>query len=112
MASTPGDGDADVYGNDVFFCIDDGIELDYGGPNLRVFDNRWSFPGQNGLSFQPYIGGPAYLIRNVVIGAKENALKNRYESDGAIFVSNTLVNDDGWPSDPANTHRSRATTCS
>ncbi len=87
--------DSDVFGNDVIFNSDDGIELDGGGPNLRVMDNRWSFTGQNGLSFQPYIGGPAYLIRNLVLGAKENALKDRYDSDGAVFINNTLVCYDG-----------------
>lgn len=81
----------DVYGNDVIFNVDDGIEVDYGGPNLRVMDNRWSFTGQNGLSFQPYIGGPAYMIRNLVIGAKENTIKNRYNAEGAVFINNTLV---------------------
>jgi hypothetical protein len=91
--------DSDVYGNDVIFNIDDGIELDAGGPNLRVMDNRWSFTGQNGLSFQPYIGGPAYLIRNLVIGAKENALKNRYDADGGVFINNTLLCYDGQASD-------------
>jgi hypothetical protein len=45
----------------VIFNIDDGIELDAGGPNLRVMDNRWSFTGQNGVSFQPHIGGPAFV---------------------------------------------------
>ena len=84
-------GGCDAYGNDVIFNVDDGIELDNGDPNLRVMDNRWSFTGENGLSFQPHIGGPAYLIRNLVIGQRENPLKNRYDSDGAIFINNTLV---------------------
>ena len=84
-------GGCDVYGNDVIFNVDDGIELDNGGPNLRVMDNRWSFTGQNGISFQPYAGGPAFLIRNLVIGPKENAIKNRYESDGAVLINNTLI---------------------
>jgi hypothetical protein len=94
-----GGRDSDVYGNDVIFNIDDGIELDMGGANLRVLDNRWSFTGQNGLSFQPYIGGPAYLIRNLVIGAKESALKNRYESEGAVFINNTFLSFDGRAND-------------
>jgi hypothetical protein len=91
--------DSDVYGNDVIFNIDDGIELDGGGTNLRVMDNVWSFTGQNGLSFQPYIGGPAFMVRNLVIGAKESSIKNRYESDGAVFINNTLICYDGRASD-------------
>jgi hypothetical protein len=83
----------------VIFNIDDGIELDAGGPNLRVMDNRWSFTGQNGISFQPYIGGPAFVIRNLVIGAKENALKNRYDADGGVFINNTLLCFDGQATD-------------
>src|SRR5262249_44733106 len=91
--------DSDVYGNDVIFNIDDGIELDAGGPNLRVMDKRWSFTGQNGVSFQPYIGGPAFVIRNLVIGAKENAVKNRYDADGGVFINNTLLCFDGQATD-------------
>lgn len=91
--------DSDVYGNDVIFNVDDGIELDDSGPNVRVFDNRWSFTGENGLSFQPYIGGPAFVIRNLVIGQKENNLKNRYESEAVVFINNTFVCRDGEPAD-------------
>jgi hypothetical protein len=91
--------DSDCIGNDVIFNVDDGIELDAGGPNLRVVDNRWSFTGQNGISFQPYIGGPAFIVRNLVIGDKENAIKNRYSSEAGVFVNNTLICFDGSAND-------------
>ncbi len=83
--------DSDVYGNNCFFNADDGIELDEGGPNLRVWGNRWSYTGNNGISFQPYIGGPAYIIRNIVHNCRESPIKQRYKSCGAILINNTFI---------------------
>lgn len=83
--------DADAYGNDVLFGSDDAVEYDDGGPNLRVWGNRFTHPGNNGLSYQPYIGGPAYAIRNLVFVATEDVIKDRYKSCGAIWINNTFV---------------------
>jgi hypothetical protein len=92
-------GECDVYGNDVMFCGDDALETDEGYPNLRLFDNRFSFTGMNGISFQPYIGGPCYLVRNTVfvMPEKECAFKNRFDSENVILINNTLVSPDGSP---------------
>jgi len=86
--------DTDVHNNDVIFGLDDAIELDFGGPNIRVYDNRFSYSGHNGISFQPYIGGPAYILRNCVFGPKDNALKTRYDSDSVYFINNTFISRD------------------
>ncbi|MCL2641576.1 MAG: right-handed parallel beta-helix repeat-containing protein, partial [Phycisphaerales bacterium] len=86
--------DIDVHNNDVIFCLDDAIELDFGGPNIRVYDNRFSYSGHNGISFQPYIGGPAYILRNCVFGPKDNALKTRYDADSVYFINNTFISRD------------------
>ena len=83
--------DSDAYGNDVLFGSDDAVEFDDGGPNLRLCGNRFSHPGNNGISFQPYIGGPAYVIRNLIFVATEDTIKDRYKSSGAIFINNTFI---------------------
>ena len=86
-----GSSDCDVYNNNIIHHGDDALELDYGGPNTRVFDNRFSYTGANGISVQPYIGGPAYLVRNLVFNADENCIKDRYEASGVVMINNTFV---------------------
>ena len=83
--------EADAYGNDVLFGSDDAVEFDEGGPNLRLWGNRFSHPGNNGISFQPYIGGPAYVIGNLIFVGTEDTIKDRYKSCGAIMVNNTFI---------------------
>ncbi len=83
---------SDVFGNDSFSSSDDGIETDDSGPNLRIFNNRFYSCLHNGMSFQPYLGGPVYFIRNQVAGFRENYFKDRYLSNGAIFINNTFLN--------------------
>lgn len=83
--------DADAYGNDVLFGSDDAVEFDDGGANARLWGNRFTHPGNNGISFQPYIGGPAYVIRNLVFVGTEDVIKDRYKSCGAILINNTFV---------------------
>jgi hypothetical protein len=83
--------DADLYENDAFFCSDDAVETDFGGANLRIWGNRFSYTGHNGISFQPYIGGPAYVIRNVVFNPMEYTIKDRYKSSGVILINNTFI---------------------
>ncbi len=94
---SPGSPDCDIYGNDVIRCGTDGLELDHGGPNCRVWGNRFSFTGCNGISFQPYIGGPAYVFRNLDFNISENTIKDRYKSSGLVLVNNTMVA--GWCTD-------------
>jgi hypothetical protein len=81
----------DVYNNDAVSNSDDGIELDFSYENNRVWDNRFWFPANNGVSFQPYIGGPVYIIRNEVIGAREGCSKDRYHSSDVFLINNTFV---------------------
>lgn len=84
--------DTDIYGNDIHTASDDGIENDFGGPNVRIYDNRIYSIMHNGISFQPYIGGPCYVIRNQLSGFRENVFKDRYEASGLILLHNTMVN--------------------
>ncbi len=88
----------DVYNNETYSNSDDGIEFDYGDANNRAWDNRFWFPANNGVSFQPYIGGPAYVIRNEVIGPKENSSKDRNGSRDVYFFNNTFVGHKACPS--------------
>ena len=88
----------DVYNNETYSNSDDGIEFDYSDANNRVWDNRFWFPANNGVSFQPYIGGPAYVVRNEVIGPKENSSKDRYGASDVYFINNTFV---GHKADPS-----------
>ena len=57
----------DVYGNDIVFGGDDGIEIDGDTHNARIFENRVSNSG-TGISVQPDISnpGPYYIYRNVI----------------------------------------------
>jgi hypothetical protein len=57
----------DVYGNDILFGGDDGIEIDGDTHNARIFENRVSNSG-TGISVQPDIAnpGPYYIYRNVI----------------------------------------------
>lgn len=87
----PNTSDQDVYCNDVSGCSDDGIELDYCDYNNRIWSNRFNFAGNNGISFQPHIGGPGYIIRNQVIGFREGCIKDRYGSSDVYFFHNTFV---------------------
>lgn len=87
----PNTADQDVYNNDVSMCSDDGIELDYCDYNNRVWGNKFNYAGNNGISFQPHIGGPGYIIRNQVIGFREGCIKDRYASSDVYFFNNTFV---------------------
>lgn len=81
----------DVHNNDVSGLSDDGIELDYSDYNNRIWNNKFNFAGNNGISFQPHIGGPVYVFRNQVIGFREGCIKDRYASADIYLFHNTFV---------------------
>ena len=82
----------DIFGNDIFDVVDDGIEPDYGYANIRVWRNRITNPRNHGLSFQPMFCGPWYFIRNQIMGAGNYMLKYRVV-DRFLLAHNTFV---GW----------------
>lgn len=86
------DSNCDIYGNEIFDTVDDGIELDYGYDNIRCWENRISNPQNNGISFQPVNGAPWYVLRNQVASPLESAIKFR-GADRALIAHNTFV---GW----------------
>jgi Bacterial Ig domain/Right handed beta helix region len=87
----------DLFGNDVFDVSDDGIELDNGRANVRVWGNRIHNAVHNGISFQPQSGAPWYIVRNQIVGSVEAAFKFR-TTDRFVLLHNTVVHwGDAWP---------------
>src|SRR5512145_1511741 len=80
----------DIYGNDLSVCADDGIEADYSMGNVRVYQNRIanSFMG---ISSQPSLGGPTYLVRNAMYNVIYEAFKLHNGSRGDVILHNTVV---------------------
>jgi hypothetical protein len=85
----------DIFGNDIFDTADDGIELDNGLANVRVWGNRIHNPHHNGISFQPQSGGPWYIVRNQIVGGAEAPFKFR-TTYRFVLLHNTIVNWGGW----------------
>jgi regulation of enolase protein 1 (concanavalin A-like superfamily) len=85
----------DIFGNDIFDTSDDGIELDLGRANVRVWGNRVHNPHHNGISFQPQSGGPWYIVRNQIVGGNEAPLKFRV-TDRFVLLHNTMVKWGGY----------------
>lgn len=84
----------DFYGNDILDTFD-GTELDYGGGNIRAIHNRWTNVAA-GISLQPVYGGPAYVLRNVLLNVVEEQVKLKSvggtdEPSGALIYHNTFV---------------------
>jgi uncharacterized repeat protein (TIGR01451 family) len=78
----------DVYGNDVSYCVDDGIEIDYNQANVRVWRNR-VMNSRMGVSVQPIRGGPAYIFRNEFFNLESNPIKMHNETTGYFVVHNS-----------------------
>jgi hypothetical protein len=78
----------DVTSNDLSFCVDDGIEIDYNQSNVRVWRNR-VYNARMGVSVQPIAGGPAYIWRNELFNFESNPLKLNNNPTGVWFIHNT-----------------------
>ncbi len=64
----------EIYGNDIVHGSDDGIEADGSERNVRVMRNRISNV-DSGISAQPSVGGPLYLVRNVIVNVRNEQFK-------------------------------------
>jgi hypothetical protein len=85
----------DVYGNDIVDCFD-GIEVDRGTGNVRVFRNRWTNV-DSAISIQPIHGGPLYVLRNELLNVVSEQIKMKMtggEPSGSIILHNTFVSGD------------------
>ena len=86
----------DVYGNDVLWTYDNGVEADHSEGNVRVFRNRF-LNTYMPLSFQPVFGGPVYAFRNVIVNPYSEPLKFHGDADtqdnpnGVLVYNNTIV---------------------
>jgi hypothetical protein len=81
----------DFYGNDISNMGDNCFEMDGGGRNMRVFDNRCFNAAEQALSTQPGFAGPFYWIRNVVYNSFVSALKYFENSPGILTYNNTII---------------------
>jgi hypothetical protein len=84
----------DVYGNDIADAWD-GVELDEGEGNVRMFHNRFTNV-MAPVSIQPIFGGPAYALRNVAFNVPDEQVKLKSlggveEPSGALIYHNTFV---------------------
>lgn len=95
--------DGDIYGNMLALGRDDGIELDGGQCNIRMYNNRIE-QTYCGMSTAPNRKGPSYIFNNVIWnlgdGAKQSirqsvAVKNggdiTYTKGRQFFFNNTMV---------------------
>ena len=80
----------DIYNNDVYRGLDDGIEADFCWNNCRVLRNRIT-NCYVGVSSQPALGGPVYIIRNVMYNVVHEAVKLQRWSVGDVVLHNTAV---------------------
>ena len=94
----------DVVGNDVSFCVDDGIQIDYNEANVRVWRNRTTNT-RMGVSVQPIRGGPAYIFRNEFVNTESNPIKMNNNPSGFVVVHNTSIKQGPGLYDPAETWR-------
>jgi uncharacterized repeat protein (TIGR01451 family) len=88
----------DVYGNDVSYCVDDGIEIDYNQSNVRVWRNR-VMNSRMGVSIQPLRGGPAYIFRNEMFNLESDPIKMNNQPTGYFVVHNSAAKHDNGQSD-------------
>lgn len=78
----------DIYGNDVLWTSDDGLELDFAHRNVRAFRNRATNVSM-GASLQPAWGGPVYIFRNVFLNIASSAYKLNNNPSGFYILHNT-----------------------
>ena len=93
--------DADICGNFLAFPNDDGIELDGGQMNVRLFDNKFE-GGFCGISVTTCVRGPSYLFRNLIVNLGDsdgNAslafkdLDQRNQCGMVYYFQNTVFSD-------------------
>jgi hypothetical protein len=80
----------DIYNNDIYRGVDDGIESDFCFSNCRIFRNRLT-NCYVGISSQPGLGGPNYFMRNVMYNMVHGAFKLKNGSTGDVVLHNTVV---------------------
>jgi hypothetical protein len=82
--------DSDVYGNIVSHCWDDGLEIEGGNRNTRVWNN-YIAQTMMGIGNAATSIGPLYLWRNVVVRSQA-----RPDAGGGNFVKMGFANGEQW----------------
>ncbi|MFG0247271.1 MAG: DUF1565 domain-containing protein [Phycisphaeraceae bacterium JB051] len=67
--------DSDILDNYIHDCLDDGLEPDGGGVNMRIVGNYMRNINMSGISLAPIDSGPVYVVRNVQINSGWTAFK-------------------------------------
>ena len=80
----------DVLNNDLRNAADDAIEADYCFHNCRIMRNRITNAFM-GVSSQPSLGGPTYMMRNAMYNVVYSAFKLHNRSIGDVVLHNTVV---------------------
>jgi MYXO-CTERM domain-containing protein len=88
----------DFYGNEVTSAYDNALELDGSEGNVRCFRNRFTNTYAT-ISVQPVYGGPAYIVRNVVVNVTNEQMKfhglgANDGPSGVLVYHNTFVSPD------------------
>ncbi|MDO8541475.1 MAG: right-handed parallel beta-helix repeat-containing protein [Opitutaceae bacterium] len=82
--------DSDVYGNIVSHCWDDGLEIEGGNRNTRVWNN-YIAQTMMGIGNAATSIGPLYLWRNIVVRSQA-----RPEAGGGNFVKMGFAGGEEW----------------
>ena len=82
--------DSDVYGNFVSHCWDDGLEIEGGNRNTRVWDN-YIEQTMMGIGNAATSIGPLYIWRNIVVRSQA-----RPEAGGGNFIKMGFANGEQW----------------
>ncbi|MHC4116947.1 MAG: right-handed parallel beta-helix repeat-containing protein [Planctomycetota bacterium] len=80
----------DIYNNDIEGGVDDGVEADYYMSNCRILRNRFT-NCHRGISAGPGMGGPLYIMRNVMYNLLTHPFDTNRACSGAVVMHNTSV---------------------
>ena len=80
----------DIHNNEIRVAADDAIEADFAQGNVRVMNNRIT-DAFIGISMQPSLGGPTYIMKNSMYNIVNTALKPYRFSEGDVVMHNTIV---------------------
>lgn len=86
--------DSDIYGNVVSHCWDDGLEVEGGSRNVRVWDNYLT-QCMNMIGNAPASIGPLYIWRNVVSHSQSQP-----GAGGANFLKMGFADGEHWMTGP------------
>ena len=79
----------DIFGNDIFSVSDDGVEPDSGYANVRIWGNRIQGTHKSGISIQPMLCSPWYILFNQIV-SDTTMIKMRV-CDRLVMINNTFI---------------------